>query len=148
MVLATGAALDLFFLGEQRLQRGVGLLDQRRGLLGRRLLPLGDRAPGRPGLDRLTTVYSSGGLLSPAVKAELAGRLVQLDPDDAIILCWAMPSWVESGPENPEGYAPLEFFERTVIPDRAMLRLSLSGDLHHYARYQGQEFRSLPGLKR
>jgi hypothetical protein len=60
-----------------------------------------------------------------------------LDPDDAIILCWAMPSWVESGPENPEGYAPLEFFERTIIPDRAMLRLSLSGDLHHYARYQG-----------
>jgi hypothetical protein len=63
------------------------------------------------------------------------GRLVR--PDEAIVLCWAMPSWVESGPENPEGYAPLEFFERTVIPDRAMLRLSLSGDLHHYARYQG-----------
>ncbi|MDT7637407.1 MAG: hypothetical protein QOC83_1695 [Pseudonocardiales bacterium] len=62
-----------------------------------------------------------------------------LGPDDSIILCWAMPSWVESGPENPEGYAPLEFFERTVIPDRAMLRLSLSGDLHHYARYQGQD---------
>jgi uncharacterized membrane protein YdcZ (DUF606 family) len=61
----------------------------------------------------------------------------RMRPDDSIILCWAMPSWVESGPENPEGYAPLEFFERTVIPDRAMLRLSLSGDLHHYARYQG-----------
>jgi len=63
----------------------------------------------------------------------------KVGPDDAIILCWAMPSWVESGPENPEGYAPLEFFERTVVPDRAMLRLSLSGDLHHYARYQGQD---------
>ncbi|WP_051341941.1 hypothetical protein [Pseudonocardia spinosispora] len=67
---------------------------------------------------------------------EMAGRM---EPDDAIILCWAMPSWVESGPDNPEGYAPLEYFERTVIPDRAMLRLSLSGDLHHYARYQGQD---------
>ena len=60
-------------------------------------------------------------------------------PDDSIILCWAMPAWVESGPNNPEGYAPLEFFERTVIPNRTMLRLSLSGDLHHYARYQGQD---------
>ena len=59
----------------------------------------------------------------------------QLEPDDAIILCWAMPSWVEAGPANPEGYAPMEYFERTVIPDRAMLRVSLSGDLHHYARY-------------
>lgn len=63
----------------------------------------------------------------------------QVAPDDSIILCWAMPSWVESGPDNPEGYAPLEYFERTVIPDRAMLRLSLSGDLHHYARYQGTD---------
>lgn len=59
----------------------------------------------------------------------------QLEPDDAIILCWAMPSWVEAGPANPEGYAPMEYFERTVIPDRAMLRVSLSGDYHHYARY-------------
>lgn len=63
----------------------------------------------------------------------------RLEPDDAIILCWAMPSWVESGPENPEGYAPLEYFERTVIPDRAMLRVSLSGDYHHYSRYQGED---------
>lgn len=63
----------------------------------------------------------------------------RVGPDDSIVLCWAMPSWVESGPANPEGYEPLEFFERTVIPDRAMLRLSLSGDLHHYARYQGQD---------
>ncbi|MBO0875916.1 MAG: metallophosphoesterase, partial [Pseudonocardia sp.] len=63
----------------------------------------------------------------------------RVDPDDAIILCWAMPSWVESGPENPEGYAPLEYFERTVIPNRAMLRVSLSGDYHHYSRYQGED---------
>jgi hypothetical protein len=62
-----------------------------------------------------------------------------LAPDDAIVLCWAMPAWMESGPKNPEGYRPLEFFERTVIPDRAMLRLSLSGDLHHYARYHGTD---------
>jgi hypothetical protein len=62
-----------------------------------------------------------------------------LEPDDSIILCWAMPPWVESGPKNPEAYEPLEFFERTVIPERAMLRLSLSGDLHHYARYLGQD---------
>jgi hypothetical protein len=62
----------------------------------------------------------------------MAGRV---EPDDAIILCWAMPSWLESGARNPEGYAPLEFFEREIIGDRAKLRLSLSGDLHHYNRY-------------
>ncbi len=67
------------------------------------------------------------------------GIAEQLRPDDAIILCWAMPSWVESGPENPEGYAPMEFFERTVIPNRDMLRVSLSGDYHHYSRYRGTD---------
>jgi hypothetical protein len=38
VVLAPGAALDLLFLGQQRLEGGVGLLDERCGLLGRRLL--------------------------------------------------------------------------------------------------------------
>ena len=29
----------------------------------------------------------------------------------------------------------LDYFERTVIGDRAALRLTLAGDLHLYARY-------------
>src|SRR5207244_3380995 len=38
VVLAAGAALDLLFFCEQRLESRVGLLDERLGLLGRRLL--------------------------------------------------------------------------------------------------------------
>ncbi len=61
----------------------------------------------------------------------------QVGPDEAIILCWANPCWVDSGPADPEAYAAFEFFERTVVPDRAMVRVVLTGDLHHYARYAG-----------
>jgi acyl-CoA synthetase (AMP-forming)/AMP-acid ligase II len=41
-------------------------------------------APGRPGLDGLTTVYSSGGLLSPSVKDELARALPHATILDAV----------------------------------------------------------------
>jgi acyl-CoA synthetase (AMP-forming)/AMP-acid ligase II len=60
-------------------------------------------APGRPGLDRLTTVYSSGGLLSPAVKAELARALPQAGVLDSIGatetgLLGMSPATAEPGP--------------------------------------------------
>ncbi|MGH3569600.1 MAG: hypothetical protein ACRDRH_27020 [Pseudonocardia sp.] len=58
---------------------------------------------------------------------------------EAIILCSAKPSWVKAGPDHPEGFALLEFFERTVVPGHACLRISLSGDSHQYARYQQSE---------
>jgi hypothetical protein len=60
-----------------------------------------------------------------------------LSPDDGVILCWAKPSWVKAGPRNPEVYAQIEYVQREILaPTRARVRISLSGDTHHYARYE------------
>jgi Calcineurin-like phosphoesterase len=60
-----------------------------------------------------------------------------LEPGDAVILCSAKPSWVKANEEETEAYATLDFFEREIIrPKEAEVRLSLTGDTHHYARYQ------------
>ena len=59
-----------------------------------------------------------------------------LGEGDAVVLCSAKPSWVSATDQDPEAYATLDFFERTVIrPRGATVRLALSGDRHHYARY-------------
>jgi acyl-CoA synthetase (AMP-forming)/AMP-acid ligase II len=63
-------------------REGVQVLAINGDAMARPLLDALD--PGRPGLDRLTTVYSSGGLLSPAVKAELARALPQAGILDSI----------------------------------------------------------------
>lgn len=60
-------------------------------------------------------------------------------PDDAVLLCWSKPGWIEAGAEHPEAYATMEFVERTVLRDRRRLRVSLAGDSHHYARYEGPD---------
>jgi hypothetical protein len=61
----------------------------------------------------------------------------QVEPGDSVILCSAKPNWVE-GAEEPEAFQTLDYFERRVVRDtcRANVRLSLTGDSHHYARYQ------------
>jgi Calcineurin-like phosphoesterase len=56
----------------------------------------------------------------------------QLREGDRIILCSAKPSWLEQS----TSYGNLEFFERKVIGDRGRVAVNLSGDLHHYCRYQ------------
>ncbi len=61
----------------------------------------------------------------------------QVEEGDGVILCWAKPSWVEAGEDTPRAYDTLDYFSRHVVPDRAHLRLSLTGDSHHYARYEG-----------
>ena len=58
-------------------------------------------------------------------------------PGDSVILCSAKPNWVEANEGSPDAYATLDFFERSVVRERgASVRLSLTGDSHHYARYQ------------
>jgi hypothetical protein len=62
----------------------------------------------------------------------------RLQPGDGVILCSAKPSWVEADAGHPDAYDTLDYFERTVIaPTGASVRLSITGDLHHYARYLG-----------
>lgn len=58
-----------------------------------------------------------------------------MQPGDQVILCTAQPSWVEEG-DTSNAYRNLLFFERTILcPRQARLMLTLTGDLHHYARY-------------
>src|SRR5206468_3644310 len=71
----------------------------------------------------------------------------EVRPGDRLILCTAKPSWVHAGMIGDESYTAgltaqrnLEYFERTVIdPSGARALLTLSGDLHHYARYANQD---------
>jgi hypothetical protein len=62
-------------------------------------------------------------------------RARALEPGAQIVLCSAKPTWTTTHHGDPTAPDVLEYFERTVIGDRAALRLTLSGDLHLYARY-------------
>jgi hypothetical protein len=62
-----------------------------------------------------------------------------LKQGDKIILITAKPSWVkvEEGRFDPPSWRNLAYFERTMVRERgARLVLTLTGDLHHYSRYQ------------
>ncbi|MDI6100570.1 metallophosphoesterase [Actinoplanes sp. NEAU-A12] len=65
--------------------------------------------------------------------AELVG------PDDRIILMTPSPTWVKAR-ENPDAYDAIDYFIRTILaPTQAHVRVLVSGDLHHYARYSGED---------
>jgi hypothetical protein len=55
--------------------------------------------------------------------------------NDALILCTAKPSWTGVR-DSEEAYRNLAFVERTLVPRGVRTILMLSGDKHHYARYQ------------
>jgi 3',5'-cyclic AMP phosphodiesterase CpdA len=61
----------------------------------------------------------------------------ELRPGDAVILCTSTPAWVPAGSGGEsKGYDTIEFFNREIVrPNGATIRLMLSGDKHHYARY-------------
>jgi hypothetical protein len=62
----------------------------------------------------------------------------RLAPGDKVILCTPTPSWVESV-DDASVYDAVDYFIRTVLnPVHAEVRLMLSGDLHHYAHYEGE----------
>ncbi|MEY2847428.1 MAG: hypothetical protein RI885_93, partial [Actinomycetota bacterium] len=68
-----------------------------------------------------------------------------LEQGDAIILCCASPTW-ERTAVDPDAFDTLHYFERTVLRSRevdgvavdtgARVRLWISGDHHHYVRYE------------
>jgi hypothetical protein len=68
--------------------------------------------------------------------AAVAGKL---EAGAGIILCWAKPAWIETTPADPTPYAQIEYFERRVVPPHAEIRIALSGDSHHYVRYENPE---------
>jgi hypothetical protein len=57
---------------------------------------------------------------------------------DRLILCTAKPSWADVT-EEPDAYRNLAFVEREVVPKDVTTVLMLSGDKHHYARYDSTE---------
>jgi hypothetical protein len=58
-------------------------------------------------------------------------------PGDRVILCTPNPSWVVAGTHDPSAFDNLEFFERAVITKHHLsLAATLTGDMHHYARYE------------
>jgi hypothetical protein len=68
---------------------------------------------------------------------EKAARMV--GPNDRIILMTPSPTWVK-GAANPEAYDSVDYFLRTILgPTGAHVRVLVSGDLHHYARYTGED---------
>lgn len=56
---------------------------------------------------------------------------------DRLILVTAEPSWIYAGQKGPLMYRNFDYFERKVVrPSGAQLTVALTGDLHHYCRYQ------------
>jgi hypothetical protein len=74
-----------------------------------------------------------------------------LRPGDGVIVAAPSPTWVRTGPpdrpDDPDAFNALHYFEREVVqqhrdmttgtvrPTGAEVRLWITGDLHHYARY-------------
>ncbi|MGB3586510.1 MAG: metallophosphoesterase [Tunicatimonas sp.] len=71
--------------------------------------------------------------------SDIVDRYMQ--PGDSVILCTAEPSWVFKDRYRLEdSYERLRFFEQRFILDNQLeLVATLSGDLHHYARYAKME---------
>ncbi len=60
--------------------------------------------------------------------------------DDRVLLCVAEPRWVYGVTKGPEAFSSLRFFEdRYIRRQKARLAVSLTGDLHHYVRYESQD---------
>jgi hypothetical protein len=71
----------------------------------------------------------------------------RLNPGDGVIVCAPSPTWVYASQGDPDLFNSLNWFDRTIVrtreetpgaapvPTGASVRLWLSGDQHHYARY-------------
>jgi hypothetical protein len=60
-------------------------------------------------------------------------------PLDRIILMTPSPKWVKAA-QDPETYDAIDYLIRMILaPTGANVRVLVSGDLHHYARYSGED---------
>jgi hypothetical protein len=57
--------------------------------------------------------------------------------DDRLIICTGKPSWIDVG-DDPDAYRNLKKVE-SLVPKTVRVVLMLSGDSHHYARYESQQ---------
>lgn len=109
------------------------------------------RLPGRwwlVGLDTQLGTYID----EPQIRYFREHLSANLEPGDGVIVCAPAPTWVHTGEGDPDAFNALHFFERDVVRRRlapdggwtetgATVRLWITGDRHHYARYAEQ----LPG---
>ncbi|HUR84165.1 MAG TPA: metallophosphoesterase [Solirubrobacteraceae bacterium] len=66
-------------------------------------------------------------------------RALAVKPGDKVVLLTAKPAWVKALPGrlDPASWRYLSYFEERVVrAGGARLVLTLTGDLHHYARYE------------
>ncbi|MEO6192238.1 MAG: metallophosphoesterase [Thermoanaerobaculia bacterium] len=67
----------------------------------------------------------------------------EVQDGDRVILCTAEPSWVYGVTKGAEAFASLRYFEdryiRNAETHKARLAVTLTGDLHHYVRYESQD---------
>jgi hypothetical protein len=61
------------------------------------------------------------------------------EPGDRVVLATAVPTWTQLE-RDPRAYRNLAYLERAVLrPAGLDLKLTVAGDLHHYARYVHEE---------
>lgn len=63
----------------------------------------------------------------------------RLGPQSRVILAVPAPTWVKAA-DDPEAYDSIDYFIRTVVaPTGARVKVIITGDLHHYARYSAPD---------
>jgi hypothetical protein len=69
-------------------------------------------------------------------------RDLPIKPGDKVILVTSKPAWVKAlaGKVEPAGWRYLSYFEERIVrASGARLVMTLTGDIHHYARYEPRE---------
>jgi hypothetical protein len=63
----------------------------------------------------------------------------QMEPGDRIIICPPSPDWVDTV-RSKTAYDTIDYFVRKIlVPHGVDVKLMISGDLHHYARYSSAD---------
>jgi len=84
----------------------------------------------------LGTDVQAGAYIDDPQLRYFASAAALMGPGDKVIVCPPSPSWVEAV-DDRKAYDSLDYFVRTLIaPTGADVKLMISGDLHHYARYE------------
>jgi hypothetical protein len=60
----------------------------------------------------------------------------RMSAGDKLVLLTAKPSWIEANGRHKTAYRNLAFIERRVVPDGVELAATITGDSHHYARFE------------
>jgi hypothetical protein len=70
-------------------------------------------------------------------------KSIPLTEGDRVILLTGKPSWIKVKPNyDPDSHKNLQYFTEKVVHEaKAEVRVTLTGDLHHYCRYRSEDGR-------